>query len=199
MHLKLPIYSGILLTLAASARADIGDTPTQSAARYGKPGATATLSTGRLRMYWTPDAKYLVMEWFTHLEVVDIIGYFKMAKDAYTPDPMTQPELNELQGSNFPVGTTFPDTELELQADPNHPEEKVWKSDDGNFYIDMGVISGKNFAFGIEAPFVMFATAPGCYTIQKLIHSKEMDNLKPDAPEVIEKPVKTEKKAGRHL
>jgi hypothetical protein len=139
---RIVILLATVTLLGSNARANLGDTDTQSVNRYGKALYASTIPTGTLRLYYTLDHKYLIQQLFTHTDIVETICYIKMGNDAYTPFPLTPSEMNELRVANIPRETTFPATSLPLRKEG--ASEKVWKSDDGNFYIDIGTLSEKN-------------------------------------------------------
>jgi hypothetical protein len=95
-----------------------------------------------------------------------------MGNDAYTPFPLTPAEMNELRVANIPRETTFPATSLPLHKEG--ASEKVWKSDDGNYYIDIGTLSAKECPFGVPLDCVVFATGPGYDNLQVLMNTEVM-------------------------
>ena len=162
--------------LGSNAHANLADTDIQSVSRYGKAFYVTTISTGTLRVYHTLDHKYLVQQLFTHTDIVETICYIKMGNTAYIPLPLTQAEINELRVANIPADTTFPATSLPLgEATEN---EKVWKSDNGKFYIDIGSLPAKDSPFGVPVDCVVFATGPGYDNLQMLMNKAEVDRLK---------------------
>jgi hypothetical protein len=94
------------------------------------------VSTERVRYYRT--IEYSIIELFNRNETVEAIFYFKYPRDANVYDPITQEEMNTLQAANIPAGTTFPEAPLPRKESVSG--EKVWRSDDGKFYIDLGTI-----------------------------------------------------------
>ena len=132
----------------------------------------STISTGTLRLYHTLDNKYLVQQLFTHTDIVETICYIKMGNTAYIPLPLTQAETNELRVANIPADATFPAASLPLAKATEN--EKVWKSDNGKFYIDIGSLSAKDSPFGVPLDCVVFATGPGYDNLQILINKQKL-------------------------
>ena len=91
-----------------------------------------------------------------------------MGNTAYIPLPLTQSETNELRVANIPADTTFPAALLPLNKATEN--EKVWKSDNGKFYIDIGSLSAKDSPFGVPLDCVVFATNPGYDNLQSLMN-----------------------------
>ena len=174
-YLPLALLSALTL-LGSNAQANLGDTEIQSVNRYGKAFYASTISTGTLRFYHTLDHKYLVQQLFTDKDIVETICYIKMGNAAYIPLPLTQAETNELRVANIPTETTFPATTLSLgKATEN---ERVWRSDNGKFYIDIGSLSAKDSPFGVPLDCVVFATSSGYDNLQILMKRAEVDHLK---------------------
>ena len=174
---QLALLAAITL-LAPNAHANLGDSVSQSLTRYEKPVFVATISTGKFRVYYTLDHKYLVQQMSTQTDVVEIICYIKMGKDGRIPAPLTQIETDELRSANIPAETTFPTAALPLREGTEN--EKVWRSDDSRFYMDIGTLPEKDCPFGMTLETVVFATDPGYDHLQALMNSGEMNHLKPD-------------------
>jgi hypothetical protein len=162
--------------LGSNAQANLGDTDIQSVNRYGNAFYASTISTGTLRLNHTLDHKYLVQQLFTHANIVETICYIKMGNTAYTRLPMTPGEMNELRVANIPADTTFPAASLPLGKAPEN--EKVWRSDNGKFYIDVGSLSAKDSPFGVPLDCVVFATGPGYDNLQILMNKAGRDQSK---------------------
>jgi hypothetical protein len=171
-HLLLALLSTLPL-LGSNAQANLGDTEVQSATRYGNAFYTTTIPSGTLRLYHTLDHKYLVQQLFTHGEIVETICYIKMGNAAYTPLPMTQSETDQLRDANIPADTIFPATTVSLEKAVEH--EKVWRSDNGKYYIDIGSMSAKDSPFGVPLDCVVFATSAGYGNLQILMNKAEAD------------------------
>jgi hypothetical protein len=177
--MKIITLTALLATslFAFRAYANLGDSALQSAKRYALE-ASYPVSTGAVRYYLTHDRGYIVMQLFNRNEIVEYIMYMRMPRDANTPDPLTQEEMNLLQSINVPNGTTFPDqplpAALQDQSD-GLPGEKLWKSDDGKFYIDLGTLTGEMAPpfFGMTIDIAGFCTAAGMYNMTNLIHTGE--------------------------
>jgi hypothetical protein len=165
-----------LALLSSNAHANLGDTDIQSVNRYGNAFYTSTISTGTLRLYHTLDHKYLVQQLFTPTNVVETICYIKMGNTAYIPLPLTQAEMNELRVANVPADTTFPAASLPLGKAAEN--EKVWRSDNGKFYIDRGSLSANDSPFGVPLDCVVFATGPGYDDLQILMNKAATDQSK---------------------
>ena len=174
--MKIPYdILGVLATitlLGTNAHANLGDTEMQSVNRYGKALYASTIPTGTLRLYYTLDHKYLIQQLFTPTDIVETICYIKMGNDAYIPFPLTRAEMSELQAANIPKATTFPAASLPLRKES--ASEKVWKSDDGNFYVDFGTLSAKECPFGVPLDCIVFATSPGYDDLQVLMNTEVM-------------------------
>ena len=172
------LFLATVTLLASNARANLGDSVSQSLNRYEKPIFVATISTGKFRVYYTLDHKYLVQQMSTQADVVEIICYIKMGQDGHIPVPLTQVETDELRVANIPVETTFPTAALPLREGTEN--EKVWKSDDSRFYMDIGTLAKKECPFGMTLETVVFATDLGYNHLQTLMNSGEMNHLKAD-------------------
>ncbi len=48
--------------------------------------------------------------------------------------------------------------------------KKVWKSDNGKYYIDIGSMSAKDSPFGVPLDCVVFATSAGYDSLQTLMN-----------------------------
>jgi hypothetical protein len=166
-HLTLALCATATL-LGSEARANLGDTDVQSANRYGRAFHSSATSSGILRLYYTLDRKYLVQQLFTPAGIVETICYIKMGNTTYTPGPLTPSELNALRSANIPENTTFPATSLALAKDAE--DEKVWRSDDGQFYMDVGKLSAKDCPFGVPVDCIVFATSSGYDHLQILMN-----------------------------
>jgi hypothetical protein len=167
-----------VILLTSQARANLGDTEAQSLNRYGKEFYSAAIASGMLRLYYTTDRKYLVEQLFTHAEVVETVCYIKMGNAAHDPLPLTQTEMKELELVNLPTGTTFPATTVALGKDAEN--EKVWKSDNGQFYRDLGTLPAKDCPFGVSLDCLVFATGPGYDNLQILMNTPEKNHLEPE-------------------
>ena len=75
----------------------------------------------------------------------------------------------------FP-SATFPAAFLPLSKAPEN--EKVWRSDNGKFYIDVGSLSAKDSPFGVPLDCVVFATGPGYDNLQILMNKAGRDQSK---------------------
>jgi hypothetical protein len=171
--LPLALLSTLTL-LSSNAQANLGDTEIESANRYGNAFSTSSIPTGTLRLYHSLDHKYLVQQLFTPAGIVETICYIKMGNTAYIPLPITPAETNELREANIPKDNTFPATAVSIgKAIEN---EKVWKSDNGKFYIDIGSLSAKDSPFGVPLDCVVFATSSGYDNLQILMSSKAETN-----------------------
>jgi hypothetical protein len=159
--------------LGANAEANLGDTVVQSANRYGNPFYTSTIPSGTLRLYHTLDHKYLVQQLFTQAEIAETVCYIKMGNAAYIPLPITQSETDQLRDANIPAETTFPATTVSLGKGVEN--EKVWKSDNGQYYIDIGSMSATDSPFGVPLDCVVFATSTGYDNLQILMNKAERD------------------------
>jgi hypothetical protein len=173
--LLLALLSTLTL-LGSNAQANLGDTEVQSATRYGNAFYTTTISSGTLRLYHTLDHKYLIQQLFTHGEVVETICYIKMGNAAYIPLPMTQSETDQLRDANIPTETIFPAANVSL--DKAVENEKVWRSDNGKYYIDIGSMSAKDSPFGVPLDCVVFATSAGYDNLQILMNKAAADHNK---------------------
>ena len=146
---QTPIFAFSLVINAHVARsklqANLGETEVQSVSRYGNPFYTSTIPSGTLRLYHTLDHKYLVQQLFTRADIVETICYIKMGNAAYIPLPITQSETDQLRDANIPADTTFPATTVSLGKGVEN--EKVWKSDNGKYYINIGSMSAKDSPF----------------------------------------------------
>jgi hypothetical protein len=167
----------LLLTLTlvgSNAQANLGDTEVQSMSRYGKAFYTTTIPSGTLRLYHTLDHKYLVQQLFTPADIVETICYIKMGNAAYVPLPITQSETDQLRDANIPADNTFPVTTVSLGEGVEN--EKVWRSDNGKFYIDVGSMSAKDSPFGVPLDCIVFATSSGYDNLQILMNKAETDH-----------------------
>jgi hypothetical protein len=171
--LPLALLSTLTL-LGSNAQANLGDTEIQSASRYGNAFYTTTIPSGTLRLYHTLDHKYLVQQLFTHADIVETICYIKMGNAAYIPLPITQTETDQLRDANIPADTTFPATTVSLGKGVEN--EKVWRSDNGKYYIDLGSMSAKDSPFGVPLDCVVFATSSGYDDLQILMNKAEADH-----------------------
>jgi hypothetical protein len=171
----LPLaWLSTLTLLGANAQANLGDTELQSASRYGNAFYTSAIPSGTLRLYHTLDHKYLVQQLFTPGDVAETICYIKMGNAAYTPLPITQSETDQLRDANIPADTTFPATTISLGKAVEN--EKVWRSDNGKYYIDIGSMSAKDSPFGVPLDCVVFATSSGYDNLQVLMDKAEADH-----------------------
>jgi hypothetical protein len=71
-----------------------------------------------------------------------------MGNAAYIPLPMTQSETDQLRDANIPTETIFPAANVSL--DKAVENEKVWRSDNGKYYIDIGDV-GEGFSIWCAA------------------------------------------------
>ena len=165
-----------LILLVSNAQANLGDTGLQSENRYGRAFYTAKTPSGIMRSYRTLDGKYLVQQMFTTEDVVEMVCYIKIVNDSYAPLPFSSSEIDGLRIANISRETTFPEACLPLASQAAN--EKVWKSDDGKFYIDIGTLSAKDCPFGVTLDCVVFSTGPGYDNLQRLINTtKTTDHL----------------------
>jgi hypothetical protein len=160
--------------LGSNAQANLGDTEAQSATRYGNAFYTTTIPSGTLRLYHTLDHKYLIQQLFTERAVVETICYIKMGNSAYIPLPMTKAETDQLRDANIPTDNTFPATAVSLEKAVEN--EKVWRSDNGKYYIDIGSMSAKDSPFGVPLDCVVFATSSGYDNLQILMNKAAADH-----------------------
>ncbi len=174
-HTSIALLAAFTL-LISNAQANLGDTSVQSENRYGQAFYTTQTPTGTMRSYYTLDRKYLVQQMFTPEDTVETVCYIKIVSDSYAPLPFSPSEIAGLRIANISQETTFPEACLPLA---NHAaNEKVWKSDDGKFYIDIGTLSAKDCPFGVTLDCVVFSTGPGYDNLQKLINTaKTADRL----------------------
>jgi hypothetical protein len=170
--LLLALFSTLPL-LGSNAQANLGDTEVQSATRYGNAFYTTKIPSGTLRLYHTLDHKYLIQQLFTHAEVVETICYIKMGNAAYIPLPMTKSETEQLRYANIPTDITFPAATVSL--DKAVENEKVWRSENGKYYIDIGSMSAKDSPFGMPLDCVVFATSAGYDNLQILMNKAAAD------------------------
>lgn len=167
-------FLSTLTFLCSNAQANLGDTEVQSVSRYGNAFYTSTIPSGTLRLYHTLDHKYLVQQLFTQADIVETICYIKMGNAAYIPLPMTRSEMDQLRDANIPAETTFPAATVSLGNGVEN--EKVWKSDNGKYYIDIGSMSAKDSPFGVPLDCVVFATSPGYDNLQILMNRAEANH-----------------------
>ena len=142
--------------------------------RYGNAFYATTIPSGTLRLYHTLDHKYLVQQLFTHEDMVETICYIKMGNAAYIPLPITQSETDQLRDANIPAETTFPATTVSIGKGVEN--EKVWRSDNGKYYIDIGSMSAKDSPFGVPLDCIVFATSSGYDNLQILMNKAEADH-----------------------
>src|ERR1700759_5499117 len=129
-----------------------------------------------MRSYYTLDGKYLVQQMFTTEDVVEMVCYIKVVSDSYAPLPFSSSEINGLRIANISRETTFSKASLPLASQA--ASEKVWKSDDGKFYIDIGTLPAKDCPFGVTLDCVVFSTGSGCENLEKPINTtKTTDHL----------------------
>jgi hypothetical protein len=171
--LLLALLSTLTL-FGSNAQANLGDTEVQSVSRYGKAFYTTPIPSGTLRLYHTLDHKYLIQQLFTHAEIVETICYIKMGNAAYIPLPITQSETDQLRDANIPADNTFPATTVSLGKGVE--DEKVWRSDNGRYYVDIGSMSAKDSPFGVPLDCIVFATSSGYDNLQILMNKAENDH-----------------------
>jgi hypothetical protein len=99
-----------------------------------------------------------------------------MGNAAYIPLPMTQSETDQLRDANIPTETIFPAANVSL--DKAVENEKVWRSDNGKYYIDIGSMSAKDSPFGVPLDCVVFATSAGYDNLQILMNKAAADHNK---------------------
>jgi len=101
---KMITLVGLLFAFAAAARANIGDTPEQSAARYGKP-----FSRFKHTLYYHTRKGWIIAEWYTQEGRVGVISYMKQRGE------ITQAEIEAFNGTNISSGVSANDW-LELES-----------------------------------------------------------------------------------
>ena len=97
-----------------------------------------------------------------------------MGNAAYVPLLITQSETDQLRDANIPANNTFPVTTVSLGKGVEN--EKVWRSDNGKFYIDVGSMSAKDSPFGVPLDCIVFATSSGYDNLQILMNKAERDH-----------------------